>query len=809
MTERKKDLLMLTGMLALLILFFAKILFTNEIVRAPDIVAEFYWSIKQFKQLNLIDLFKVNLTAGWDLLANGGGTEGGGTLSMQFLIYRNLIFWLFPEPSNVAWFIVFHLFFGAAGTYCFCRAIGVGRLGSLVGGLIFALAPENASLINAGHVQKIATISFAPWAFYFLERGFQTRRYIYPLTAAVCLSFQFFNMHWQVAYYTCLGAGVYGICRSIGILRDEREQFRGTLGRIFGLNLVTLLFFLSTVAISLVPLSDWSQDTTRGVQSGANQGKGGLDTEEAMSWSLPPEELATFVIPGFFGFSRQEGGFNGKNIDSYYWGRMNFTQTTDYMGLLPWLLVPLPLIFRRDKYTWLASAGVVLGILFSMGKFTPFYWFLYEHLPGVNRFRVPKMIMFLPVMGLGVLAARGMDLLLDQEVRQSKGFRRYLMGVVALPLSVLVLFASEYALKDIWQACFSDLLRAPNRYEEGPALFAQRWDNLVGETGVAAVVCAVYAAVLALFSSKASLVRWLPLALIVCYLGDVGRINSKYLLLQPVPAQSRGVKTPALEYLAKGGQQYRALPMDGSDPMAFVSNGMPVLFTSNPVQKRRWQEFLDVFSLDSNLPDVMNVRYLVEGSAQYQKDKASLGAKYLPVFTSPDGATVVLQNSRVLPKAWLVPSAALVVSAQETLGALQNPAFDPRLIALVESAPPIPMANPNAPLPGSPGQVQVLHYEGARIDLDAEAAMNSMLVLGEKYYKGWRATVDGKATEIYPVDHVLRGVYLTPGKHKVEFVYDPTPFKIGKYLTLASFAFFLVMLVREYWWRRKGGARRG
>jgi hypothetical protein len=804
MTERRKDFWLLAMLLGILVLFFSKILFTDMIVRAPDIVAEFYWSIQHFKAMSFLDLFRLDLNASWDLLSNGGGSEGGGTVSMQFLFYRNLIFWLFPEPANVAWFMVFHLFFGGAGTYCFCRAIGVGRLGSLLGGLIFALAPENASLINAGHVQKIATISFAPWAFYFLEKGFQTRRYIFPLSTAVCLAFQFFNMHWQVAFYTCLGVGVYGICRSIGILRTEPDKTGRTLGRLFGLNLVTLLFFLSTVAISLVPLSDWSKDTTRGVQSGANQGKGGLDVEEAMSWSLPPEELATFVIPGFFGFSRQEGGYNGKAIGSYYWGRMNFTQTTDYMGLLPWLLVPLPLIFRRDKYTWLASAGVVVGILFSMGKFTPFYWFLYEHLPGVNRFRVPKMIMFLPVMGLGVLAARGMDLLLDEKVRQTKGFRGYLMALAALPVAVLTLFVSVYAVKDGWVSFFYDMLAAPTRYEEGPALFAQRWDNLVRETWIALLVCSIHAAVIAGFSRKASLVKWLPYLLLVCYLADVGRVNSKYLLLQPVPAQSRGVKTPTLDYLAKAGKEYRVLPMDGSDPMSFATSGVPVMFTSNPVQKRRWQEFLDAFSLNSNLPDLMNVRYLVEDRAQYEKEKAVLSSKYTPVFSSPDGGTVVLQNSRVLPKAWLVPSAVLVDSSQQTLGAMQNPAFDPRTLAFVESAPPIPLANPSAPVPGSPGQVKVLKYESTRIGLDAEVAMNSLLVLGEKYYKGWRASVDGNQAEIFPVDHVLRGIYLTPGRHRVEFVFDPVPFKIGKYLTLASFAFFALMLAREIRLRRIG-----
>jgi hypothetical protein len=36
----------------------------------------------------------------------------------------------------------------------------------------------------------------------------------------------------------------------------------------------------------------------------------------------------------------------------------------------------------------------------------------------------------------------------------------------------------------------------------------------------------------------------------------------------------------------------------------------------------------------------------------------------------------------------------------------------------------------------------------------------------------------------------------------VEFEFDSLPFRIGKWLTLASFAFFVMMLGREVWIRR-------
>jgi hypothetical protein len=808
MTDRRKDLLCLTILLAVLVICFAKILFTGKIVRAPDITNEFYWSIKGFMDLGFLDLFRVTLRPAWDMFVNGGTSEGGGTLSMQFLFYRSLLFWLLPAPANVAWFMVLHLFFGAAGTYLFCRGIGASRFASLLGGLVFALAPENASLINAGHAQKIATISFAPWAFFFFERGFQSRRLIFFLTTGLVLAFQFFNMHWQIAYYTCLGIGVYGVMRTTAIIIREWRAGKGIIPRLVGLNLATMMFFLTTVAISLIPLADWSKDTTRGVQSGANQGKGGLNVDEAMSWSLPPEEAATFVIPGFFGFSRQEGAYDGTNIKSYYWGRMVFTQTSDYMGLLPWLLLPLPLLFRRDDHTWIALTAILGGILFSMGKYTPFYWFLYEHFPGINHFRVPKMMMFLPVLGLAVTVARGLDLLRDGEVRASVGFKRYLTALLALPVGLFLLLFAEIAGRDFWISRFSEMLTQPTRFEEGPLLVANRWDNLVGETAIATALAAFHALVVFGAARKWFEIRLCCIVLLGLFLIDTGRVNAKYMLLQDVPAKVKGARTPIMDFLARNTGLYRAFPMNGTDPMLYATNRIPVMFTSNPVQQQRWQNFLDAFSFQSSMPDMVNLKYLVVEPSQYQREKAQLGDKFVPVFRSPDGTEMVLENRSVLPKAWLVSAAGVLGDPRQALRVLQSPGFNPWRVAVVETPPPIPLADPNAPPPAEPGSVKIVRYEGERVDVEAAPTRNTLLVLGEKYYRGWRAAVDGKPVRIHPVNHVLRGVYLTPGKHRVEFVFDPLPFKVGKWLTLASFVFFGVMLGRDVWIRRVKSEKR-
>lgn len=795
MTERRKNLLCLTALLGLMILLFSRILFTDRIVRAPDILNESYWWLKSYADMGLADLFRFNLTAGWDPLINSGHTTNGGMVSQQFLLYQRLILHFIPPPASVAWFMVLHLFLGGAGVYCCCRLVGCSAWGALLGGAIFALAPENVSLINAGHVMKIATISFAPWAFYFLERGFRGHRLIFFMACAMTLAFQFFNTHWQIAFYTCLSLGAYGLLRSLTILftREGPPPFPPL--RLLGCNLVLLLFFLTSVSISLLPLADWSKDTNRGVQSGANQGKGGLERDEAMSWSLPPEELTGFVIPGFFGLSRQEAGPNPASIRSYYWGRMQFTQTVSYMGLLPWLLLPLPLMFRRDHYTWLALVAIVGGVLFSMGKYTPFYQLLFDLFPGINRFRVPKMIMFIPVMGLALLAGRGLDLLREEWVRMTTLFRRYLLGVALCALSLLILLAVEAAGKDFWIARLYPLLAQPTRYEQGGQLVMQRWNNLMAETAMAAGLATACAASLYAFGRGWLSPRLLPLALLLLFVGDVTRVNEKFLFLVRVPEKSRDSRTAVIDYLSRAPGEYRTLPMNNADPMQYATCGIPVLYTSNPVQQVRWQEYLDAFTLNSSMPDLMNLRYLVLDVDQYARERERIPQKFQPVFQGPDGRELVLENRDVLPKAWLVPAVRVVQGSGETLRILQESSFDPGRIALVESPPPIPLSAAASPSP--PGTVAIDRYGGERLDLIATPRVNSLLVLGEKYVQGWQLRVDGKAARIHPVNHVLRGVYLTPGRHRVEFRFDPLPFRIGTYLTLASFALFALMLAWE------------
>jgi hypothetical protein len=363
-----------------------------------------------------------------------------------------------------------------------------------------------------------------------------------------------------------------------------------------------------------------------------------------------------------------------------------------------------------------------------------------------------------------------------------------------------MLLAVELFGKAHWLSRFQDILSQPTRFEQGSYLITQRWDNLVLETGIAAGFALACVAVLAALHKRLIPVKVVLLALLVLFIADTARVDSKFMFTIKVPEHVRATRTPVIEYLSTMPKEYRVLPLDGSDPMQYVSNKVPVVFTSNAVQQRRWQEFLDAFALNSGMSDIINLRFLVHDPAKYLAEKGSLGERFVPVYQSPDGRQMVLENRSVLPKAWMVPSVVVVSNAAQLLGMMQSPMFEPRRLALVESPPPMPLPAPGEASPIPVDAVQMMKYEGDQIRVRASNASPALLVLGEKYYRGWKATDNGNSLAIVPVNHVLRGVYLQPGNHDVSFSFDPWPYKVGKYLTFTSFAILLCFLGRE--WRR-------
>ena len=241
-------------------------------------------------------------------------------------------------------------------------------------------------------------------------------------------------------------------------------------------------------------------------------------------------------------------------------------------------------------------------------------------------------------------------------------------------------------------------------------------------------------------------------------------------------------------------------PLAGESATYYAEYGLANISAYVTVSEKRYSEFLSIFNLTGSLPDLINLKYLVMPQSEYQSQQGKLAGKYSPVFSSASGM-LVLENRTVLPKAWLVPTVMVIPDPAQRLGVMSDPRFDAAQVAIVESPPPLTMQPPQSGYLAGAAKVDV--YKPNQIVISTSVGQNSLLVLGEKFYSWWYASVDGKRVDIVPVNHILRGVYLTPGEHRIEFVFDPLPFKIGKWLTLSSFVLFAVLAGREWRLRRR------
>ena len=111
---------------------------------------------------------------------------------------------------------------------------------------------------------------------------------------------------------------------------------------------------------------------------------------------------------------------------------------------------------------------------------------------------------------------------------------------------------------------------------------------------------------------------------------------------------------------------------------------------------------------------------------------------------------------------------------------------------------PLPHSEP----PTCPGQSSTWSPSASRLrsvpqsarapSSDATARWPGELVLTDLYYPCWKVTLDGKPAELHRVDYLLRGTTLPPGRHRVEFRYEPASWRAGWIVSLVAFAGLIV-----------------
>ena len=161
----------------------------------------------------------------------------------------------------------------------------------------------------------------------------------------------------------------------------------------------------------------------------------------------------------------------------------------------------------------------------------------------------------------------------------------------------------------------------------------------------------------------------------------------------------------------------------------------------------------------------------------------------LTAVPSDNGAYALFDFTGALPRAKLFSNWQVNTNDAATLKTLADKDFDPQQTVLVST--PLPVSPAGATNENS-GSVEFKSYKSKDIVFDAKATTATVLLLNDKYDPNWRVTVDGKPAELLRCNFIMRGVYLTPGAHTVEFQFT-MPNK-PLYVTLAAIATGICLL---------------
>jgi uncharacterized membrane protein YfhO len=128
--------------------------------------------------------------------------------------------------------------------------------------------------------------------------------------------------------------------------------------------------------------------------------------------------------------------------------------------------------------------------------------------------------------------------------------------------------------------------------------------------------------------------------------------------------------------------------------------------------------------------------------------------------------------------------AELAADKSARLAKMADPQFDPREVAYVESA---------VGLPDScRGTAEIAQETPTRITVSARMETPGLVVLADRWDKGWVAEYNGRQVPILVADHAVRGVVVPAGQGTLEFRYAPASFTWG--LRLCGLALAILLL---------------
>jgi len=316
-----------------------------------------------------------------------GGIPALGNPNAPFLYPPVLPYLFWPSPWLFGGWFALHLAWLCLGTYLLARRLDCSRTAAAFAGIAFALGARVLGHVHAGHVYVLAAVSWLPFALVFAGDLSRRLRAAFPL--ALCLAMSLLTGALQISYYTVGLAALWAVGSAVAASSGRPVRMFAPVLAFAG----AAACGVALAAVQVLPQWFAAAESVRA---------GGLDPVFAAAYSVDPASLAGLALPLPLGHPAA----------GTYWGAPHFWELSTHLGVTVVILCLIAVI-GRVKRCWPLGALLLLSILFAMGRYTPLFPLLFEHVPGLDRLRVPSRAMLIAALAAALLAARGLDRVLS------------------------------------------------------------------------------------------------------------------------------------------------------------------------------------------------------------------------------------------------------------------------------------------------------------------------------------------------------------------------------------------------------------
>lgn len=467
----------------------------------------------------------------------------------------------------------------------------------------------------------------------------------------------------------------------------------------------------------------------------------------------------TFFVPRFL----------GTNAERTFWGENTFNLHSYYPGLIAWAGVFMALtLLRKHARRSMVAALLITAVLCVLWAFAVPGLIGVFALPGLRNLRLSYHIGF-AVFALCWLATLG----LEEWLRRPRVPAKWIaLGLGAAAASLLVYAAYDFN---------ADFLR-----------MAKKDGFVLGQIAVSGGIALGTLAVLGV-SAMLPRAHWragmvlatLAIDLFVSLHGMNPTVPRERIYPEtPLIAKLRGLPQPARVQLGAGFVASGLMAPYGVEDWLGYDGLYPkrVLTFCERLSSKIWTAAEPICGIGWYLHDAeIYNRAKAAGQEITVRQFPVEDAAYFERVAAEDGLEIY-RNKKALPLAYVSGAVKPMRDPDAIFQALQQPDFVPGAVVYTEAAPEGVL--PNAP--GLAGTAEVLSRTATHVKLRVHAERAGALVLSDAYYPGWRATVKGAATAIFPAYYAFRGVLVPAGDSDVEFTYAPRSFQIGLWISVVT-----------------------